>query len=1022
MIKINRNSKRPDFESLEDRTLLTAQVVADINTVSAHSGNPREFVQVGEQAFFVAENELGTEVWRTDGTSEGTRIVRDIVPGPGSSWPGNLVGTNERAFFIANNQLWASDGTNEGTILLEVGEVIGINGSAALIRQSSSLFLSDGTEAGTNAVEFEGLPLRMSLIAPVSAGEDYMIFAAGDLESPTIYRIDTTSGEVTRLLDLPVSNGIDFIENGDTLIVRSVLRETGLTTLWGVPLNDPDSAVVLLVDRQFPDRPDLMEVSGGFFYFSFSKDGQQTEFWRTDGTQNGTVPLLTFPEVRDLTFHEMTAGENGELFFALSTADSGLELWRSDGTPAGTGLLVDSLPGDGDGFPHDLLYHGGKLWFIANNEDGQFLFTSDGTAEGTTPVTESSFSGEQDPRIFGLANEDSIFFLADGGSGAELWISNGSSEGTQPVFDVRIGPNGSQPSGLTSLGNDTFVFAATSVDGRELWRTDGTAAGTSMVADIATGAGTLGSNPNDLLEFNGSLYFTASDGEHGSELWRTDGTDRGTQLVADISPGGRGSSPDSLTVVGNTLYFVADDGIHGRELWQTDGTSAGTMLAIDLIEGPDSGNPSNLVDVAGQLHFVAGVGDVLPLGRIPSLWKLAGEEATQLFVANDGSSNRRLPELRDLTVFGDSLAFFEFDEGNRANPIRFHVASSSGEVTLVRDNITNRLRFPPQMVGVGDRVAFVANDPEAIRDAEIFVYDGTSTTLLTGDVDNLGPTLLSLGDRIYFDTRAGRSYFSDLTPERTLLSTSEDRDRVRSVVVSDNFTYLFMEAFSGERGPVRLLPPGDSARSIDRLATLDPTRPTELVGIGNAAYVVANLPDGSGYGLQATADVAAEDVDFSTEFTAAPGTRPRSLTLFNDRLFFVADDGINGGELWSLPLASESLPGDVNGDGTVNAADIDLVFAAVRGQSTDSAFDLNGDSAIDGADPLHLITEILQTVPGDANLDRRIDVQDFLALSRNFNQQDAGWERGDFNGDGTVGINDFLALSRNFGFSFDDDE
>lgn len=53
------------------------------------------------------------------------------------------------------------------------------------------------------------------------------------------------------------------------------------------------------------------------------------------------------------------------------------------------------------------------------------------------------------------------------------------------------------------------------------------------------------------------------------------------------------------------------------------------------------------------------------------------------------------------------------------------------------------------------------------------------------------------------------------------------------------------------------------------------------------------------------------------------------------------------------------------------------------------------------------------TLPGDANLDRIVNISDFSLLAANFNQ--AGiWSRGDFNYDGSININDFAALAANF--------
>jgi ELWxxDGT repeat protein len=80
-----------------------------------------EFVAIGERLFFPFDTEAdGGELWSTDGTPEGTVLVRDIVPGPGSSSPSHLAAAGDRLFFAAADEdhgieLWESDGTEAGT-------------------------------------------------------------------------------------------------------------------------------------------------------------------------------------------------------------------------------------------------------------------------------------------------------------------------------------------------------------------------------------------------------------------------------------------------------------------------------------------------------------------------------------------------------------------------------------------------------------------------------------------------------------------------------------------------------------------------------------------------------------------------------------------------------------------------------------------------------------------------------------------------------------------------------------------
>ena len=56
-------------------------------------------------------------------------------------------------------------------------------------------------------------------------------------------------------------------------------------------------------------------------------------------------------------------------------------------------------------------------------------------------------------------------------------------------------------------------------------------------------------------------------------------------------------------------------------------------------------------------------------------------------------------------------------------------------------------------------------------------------------------------------------------------------------------------------------------------------------------------------------------------------------------------------------------------------------------------------------------------IPGDADRDGDVDLDDFMALKQNFGAEPATWSQGDFDGDGEVNLLDFAILKRNFGAS-----
>ncbi len=100
-----------------------ARLVRDINTTPGPAGAaPSQFVNLDGRIFFVARGSL----WRTDGTPEGTVLVKELPsllsPSSGRR-PRDLVNVDGTLFFSVFNAgtgraLWKSDGTTAGTVLV----------------------------------------------------------------------------------------------------------------------------------------------------------------------------------------------------------------------------------------------------------------------------------------------------------------------------------------------------------------------------------------------------------------------------------------------------------------------------------------------------------------------------------------------------------------------------------------------------------------------------------------------------------------------------------------------------------------------------------------------------------------------------------------------------------------------------------------------------------------------------------------------------------------------------------------
>ncbi len=112
-------------------------------------------------------------------------------------------------------------------------------------------------------------------------------------------------------------------------------------------------------------------------------------------------------------------------------------------------------------------------------------------------------------------------------------------------------------------------------------------------------------------------------------------------------------------------------------------------------------------------------------------------------------------------------------------------------------------------------------------------------------------------------------------------------------------------------------------------------------------------------------------------------------------------------------------PLDIDGDGDVDADDIDALFTMVGG--TDMTGDLDEDGDVDQDDVDFWVGNVpigenTGTVYGDFNLDGAVDAGDLALLGGSFGLAGPfGWANGDATGDGVVDAGDLALLGGNFG-------
>jgi hypothetical protein len=113
------------------------------------------------------------------------------------------------------------------------------------------------------------------------------------------------------------------------------------------------------------------------------------------------------------------------------------------------------------------------------------------------------------------------------------------------------------------------------------------------------------------------------------------------------------------------------------------------------------------------------------------------------------------------------------------------------------------------------------------------------------------------------------------------------------------------------------------------------------------------------------------------------------------------------------------VTGDFNGDGILDAADINDLTAQVAGGQDVAKYDLNGDSQVNEQDIGVWVKDLFNSWIGDANLDGQFtssDLVDVLAAGLYEVDADAVWSTGDFDGDGRASSSDLVAALADGGY------
>jgi len=100
-------------DGTEEGTLLVRDIVTQ-----SEADTPEGLTQAGGNLYFAADEDgtTGNELWISDGTTEGTHLLKELTPGSAGSVIKYFTAFEDKVYFIANDKVWRTDGTEEGTI------------------------------------------------------------------------------------------------------------------------------------------------------------------------------------------------------------------------------------------------------------------------------------------------------------------------------------------------------------------------------------------------------------------------------------------------------------------------------------------------------------------------------------------------------------------------------------------------------------------------------------------------------------------------------------------------------------------------------------------------------------------------------------------------------------------------------------------------------------------------------------------------------------------------------------------
>ena len=633
---------------------------------------------------------------------------------------------------------------------------------------------------------------------------------------------------------------------------------------------------------------DLTNYNGTLYFTAVGNIDDYNQLWKIDPV-TGSPILVRSPEAEPLVVQNLTIAD-GILYFIASSLNGNNLLWKVDpasGNPVE--IPVDAGPRTNPSYISNLTSVNNVLYFSASNQIWKIATST----QAPTKVLEGN--GDRNSNIVELNGKVYFGTFADLGNNitaSYIWAHNPTTGTTTRAGRFLPSSLYYSTSNLTAF-NGKLYFSAISGSRKQLWQLNPTTDEITQISNFSNSYdGNLYNYQNEiggLFVVNGVLYFTADDGPHGLELWKLDNATNSPILVGDINPGSADAAPAGFTVHNGALYFVADDGIHSRELWTLNPATGAPTLVQDIAPGSGSSDPDVLTSLNGTLYFSANDGTH---GREP--WKLTASTYTPVLIG-DLSPSENDSNPNNFTSFGGRVYFTTNNGVWALNP-------STGAPTLVKDT-----QDPNDLTVVNNALYFSSFDN--FYGSELSKIDSSTGAVVVIDVNkkanNPPDDLLSFNGTLYFSADDGIHGY-ELWKLNPATGTAV---LVRDIAPGAAASKPYDPGSGGADGrflSYELTDVGDTLY----FAAADGTHGTELWQLNSTSGIpqlVADIAPGS-----------PSSQPFTIDSDGYGSVESYALTNANGTLYFVANDGTHGNELWQVdpaigtPVLFDLNPGSNN--------------------------------------------------------------------------------------------------------------